>query len=176
MISPNVPMSVFDDLQEESQHHSIEIDEAIASRVEAWVQPAKKRAKSVGISDRVMERLAEEVSKMVLSGDWSTATPRHFVALYVWLHREVYGIDDAGLTLKVRVTAAILSAKMLRDFFAEDQGAMAAYLRWAWRREHSREKWRRENRRSGGVLTWYALFSGKLLTDYRLQLARSGEL
>jgi hypothetical protein len=45
-------------------------------------------------------------------------------------------------------------------------------MRWVWRREAAREQWRRVKGQGGGRIGPWFMFSGALLTDWRLAVAR----
>lgn len=139
-----------------------------------WAGAGRKgRTPSRSFGDAASRRSAAEVAVFRDSGDWASATPRHFVALHEDLHAEVYGVRS-GMSSRERQLACFAASKALRDDFAGDPAAMAEYVRWAWLdRELGRERWRRENKRGGGRLGWSLLF-GKAVGDYRLEVMRKG--
>ena len=59
-----------------------------------------------------------------------------------------------------------------RTHFGNEPQELADFIWWTWKREIGREKYRRENGRDGGSISWALQFSGRLLTDYRISMAR----
>jgi hypothetical protein len=111
------------------------------------------------------------------SGDWSKARPSHFVALYEWFHRDVYGVAPCELeTAKEFQTATFAAARLLKQWFNEDASAFVAFMRWVWVRETGRRQWREAQGASKGEfrIGWRLQFSPKFVTDYRVALASSG--
>lgn len=129
------------------------------------------RSKS-GITDSKMQKFIDAAREFARSGDWSNAEGKHFVALYEWMHQEVYGIDSCTTPMD-RLGAVSAANAMLRNKFDGKPSDMAAYMRWLWARERGREKWRREEKRDGGRLTWRALFvTTYIYGDYRVATIR----
>lgn len=136
----------------------------------------EKRPRAKTISDSAFARATREAVLMMESGDWSAAVPRHFVALYALLHEKVYGVRADELTPSARLVAAGLARGMCDRLFGGDPGEMAGYMRWVWAREKDREAWRRANQKDGGRIGARLVFGGALVTEYRLHLARTGQL
>ena len=113
-------------------------------------------------------RVHSEMEGMLQSRDWSSAEGEHLVALYSFLHREVYGVDALELDGKARAIAARLAEGTTKRYFEGDQGACVSFMMWVWRREEGREKWRRENQREGTRIGWKWQWSAQLVTDYRV--------
>lgn len=110
---------------------------------------------------------------MAESGDWSAAHGGHLVALYEWLHAEVYGVATSELAVRrQRAVAASVAGAMVKREFAGDYGEAVRFMKWAWEREQEREEWRRANGRSGQRVGWRLQFGGALVTDWRLDEAR----
>lgn len=133
--------------------------------------PPKKRARS--ISEARFRAVLVEMGDLVKANDWKDATAVHFVALYAYLHDQIYGFAPGELTARERMAAAGAASRMLSASFDGDPDDMVDFMRWTWRREASRERWRRENHRPGGKLTWRFQFSGRALDEYRADLMRS---
>lgn len=160
-------VAVADLLQRERQ--------AQAERVAKMVERKGKPRRTPG------PKLAEAMREMVKSGDWSRATNRHLVALYVYMHERVYGVaSELAAAYSSRVEAeknplfgAEAAAKrMLEQEFRGDPGAMATYIRWAWLRERAREE--KANGAERGRIGWQLMFSSRsLLQDYRLSARRA---
>lgn len=138
-----------------------------------WAGPVVKK-KLKATSATVFERTRHEVERMMKSGEWNEALPRHFVALYAIRHEQVYGIAPGELTPAMRTKAAGMATRMLTQQFNSDPIEMADYFWWVWAREASNEKWRRANGRSGGRIGVGYMFTNKLVTDWRLDKARKG--
>lgn len=131
----------------------------------------KKSPPSIGAKRQ--ERFAREMTEMRESGDWDCAEPAHFVALFVWMHTRVYEVEPIELTKGTEYALAARFAKtMLVTHFKSNVDATMEFMRWAWRRESEREQWRRDNGKDGGRLTARFFFSGTLVTDYRIAMAR----
>jgi hypothetical protein len=145
-----------------------------AKALEEWVQPNKKPTrKSWGTPPAERRRVRDEVAQMMGTGDWDAVRPAHFVALYEHLHAIVYGVEPSELdNAKVYSMATQEAARALADRFAGDTAEMVEFIRWSWKREEGREKWRRENKREGGRVGWRLQFGGAFITDYRLDKAR----
>jgi hypothetical protein len=122
------------------------------------------------------EREIEEALRMMDSGEWAEARGRHFVAVYAIMFRKVYGIT-VGSELSTKRSWELASSRatrLLTSEFADDPADLAEYMRWLWARELGREKWRRQNRQDGGMLSLELCFSGRLVTEWRLNEARHG--
>lgn len=144
-----------------------------AKQLAAWAYKGPKRPKTQTISDSAFEKATREMSRMAASTDWSSATARHLVALYAFLHEKVYGVAPAELTSRERFFAAGAANRMLATHFDGDQGAMVAFVRWTWMRELKTEAWRRSNNRTEGRrIGWRLQFNGSLVTDYHVEQKR----
>lgn len=132
----------------------------------------KDRPRTKTIAASVFDRTIAETRERMKSGEWEGATARHLVALYAVLHAKVYGIEAAELGPQERYTATLRAGHVLKHDFSEDIDEAVSFFRWVWQREAGREKWRRENKRSGQRIGIRLMFSGQFLTDYRLDKAR----
>jgi hypothetical protein len=131
-------------------------------------QPKPKKAPP-RLDDKRWAALRGETLAMVSSGDWAEATTAHFVALYALLHERVYGAACEELDPRARFVVVGKAAAMLRDKFADDAPAMAAFLRWTW----EREEWRaRKPNWSGNRVGPWLQFNGAILTDYNVEMNR----
>lgn len=140
------------------------------AKAEAKTEPKRKRPSGITVASMV--KAHREADRRSASDDWEGARPLVFVALYAILHEHVYGVVEE-LKTQDRKLAAFAAGRMLKGEFGGDAEAMASFLRWAWKREAGREKWRRDNGRQGLRLTWRLLFGGGyLMTDYRLDQLR----
>jgi hypothetical protein len=137
----------------------------------AKAERRKKKPKTIAAS--VFNRALVEVDEMIRTGDWASATARHLVALYDRMHAKCYGVEVEELGSSERYTAALLAGNMVKNKFDGDVVACVSYMRWAWTREISRERWRRENKQPGGRIGVRLMFSGALLTDFRLAQQRN---
>jgi hypothetical protein len=147
--------------------------EAAALRLQAQcgVGTTKKRTPAAGPA--AIER---SVSAMVAMTSWAGAHPEHLVALWVVGHRSTYQVDPVPELAGKNWLAAKSAARKLVE--AEFGGAMeeaAEFVLWSWRREESREQWRRKNGGGFGRITWRMQFAARgLLTEYRIAVARKG--
>ncbi len=143
-----------------------------ADELAEWARPKTPKRKK-GIGNAAFVRTLDEATAMLKDGDWASAKPSHFVALYADLHFRVYGVEASELGSKERVYAAGMATKLLAEEFGNDRNEMAKYVAWTWSREKGREKWRRETGNHGGRVTWQLQFGkGKFLTEFRLEEAR----
>jgi hypothetical protein len=145
-------------------------------QVAEFAKRPEKRKRSPRIDNRAWQKASEEAKAMMIGGDWTGATPRHFVAAYEYMHERVYGVAPAELNAKERMVSAGCAKTMLDKEFDGDATAMAAFLRWTWQREKGREEWRRANGRDGQRIGPRLQFHGGLLSDYRLALHRAKTL
>ena len=130
----------------------------------------KKRATRAG--KQTVAKYKDEAQVFLDKGDWSEANASHFVGMYAVLFEYVYkvALDIKGNDWRGACSAA---RAMLKNEFNEDNDHFIAYVRWVWSREDEREKWRRENNKSGQVIGWRLMFSSRnLLTEYKVHLAR----
>lgn len=132
-----------------------------------WAGKAAPKRKGSRSWDRF--RAQADVGRMIAVDDWSEATPKHFVELYVHLHRQIYGVDVLELgQAKVRASAASMAKRTLVDHFGGDGDALAAFMRWVWQRQAVEEAQRRAGARDGDFrVTWRYQWSPRLVTDYR---------
>jgi hypothetical protein len=149
------------------------VHQTAAQAVGEMALARKKKTKRVTktIADGRFRILCDCVLHMMNTGDWSAATGADFVAAYHVLHCKVYGLPS-DMNSRDRKKAQFVAARMIKENFDGDPGEMAAFLRWTWHREADRERWRRENHREGSRITWYAQFSSRLLTDYKVNNVR----
>lgn len=134
---------------------------------------ARKKARSKTISASVFNRARLEAKEMMRTREWKDATARHLVALYDLMHEKVYGVEALELGPSERHKAALIAGNMIKRYFDGDVVACVEFLRWVWTREIAREKWRRDNRVSGQRIGIRLMFSGSLVTDYRVDMARN---
>lgn len=130
------------------------------------------RPRSFRSSKGAIERAREQMHAMAESADWEQAGGAHLVALYEWLHEQVYGVATAELDARTWALAAQAAARMADQQFEGDYGRAVVFMRWVWKREIEREKWRRENGKSGSRIGWKLAFHGSLVTDYKVDRAR----
>lgn len=126
------------------------------------------RKRSSGGTVRSIERAMEDLARRMKQRDWDEMKPQVLVALYAWFHEQVYG---TGPSLKGRewLNACRAAGRMVKTEFAGDYDDALAFMRWAWKRERGRERWRRENGKGGKVINWRQQFVfTDLLTDWRV--------
>lgn len=132
-----------------------------------------KKPRTITTTKAKRDKDARECKERREQGDWAGARPGHFVALYGACHEKIYGFIPSELESGKEYALAILAAsRMLRSEFEGKSEIMVEFMRWAWKREEGREKWRRDNGKSGQRLGWRLQFNGSLLSDYRVDLAR----
>lgn len=148
---------------------SPEFQELVATMTERQDR-RKKAPKTVGAA--TFEKSLVEVDAMLESRDWSRCQARHLVALYDRMHLKCYGIEAVELGPAARYNAGMMASGLVRREFDGDFQEAIDYMRWAWTKEIRKEKWLRENNKSGRRISSYLMFNGSLLTDYRLFLAR----
>ncbi len=150
----------------------VEAESDVARRLQEWSErPSRTRVRAKTISNSAFEKAERETDRMMASGEWDDAMPRHFVCLYAMLHERVYGVSADDLTGTTRVYAAGLASKLLASHFGGDPCALAEFIRWSWQREKSREEWRRANGVEGRRMHWRWQFGLSMVTDYRRVLA-----
>lgn len=133
----------------------------------------RRKNKSKTIAASSFDRSLAEVDEMIKTGDWDKARATHLVALYDRLHFRCYKVEASELGPAERYNAAMMAANLVRREFGGEYPEAAEFMRWAWEREISAEKWRRDNNRMHARrLGVRLMFGGALLTDYRLYLAR----
>lgn len=144
--------------------------EPAPSSVDAFAKEKKPR-KPRGISQKKFDEATARAAEMAASLDWSKARAIDFVALYASMHERVYGAAPVMSPVD-RLNASFMAAAFQRTHLEDDPQRLADFLWWVWRREKERESWRRENGRDGGSISWRLQFSPRLLTDYRVAMAR----
>jgi hypothetical protein len=127
----------------------------------AVVPPA--RSKSVNPhalksnAQRALEAMREGIPR------WHELEPRDVVGLHLVLHEHVHAVDDP-LDAK-QLIGAVTSAKRLVERLGGVEAAVD-FVRWAWARNVSRNRWAEENGREPYRLTWWALASQRTVADY----------
>lgn len=120
-----------------------------------------------------MNRAVRELAAFVQGNDFKAARGIHFVALYLQMHLECYGVEAADCGPDARLAAAGLANNMLARDFAGDGEKMADFVAWVWTRERRAEVYRKEQGRSGRRITWRLQFGSQLLTDFKVEAARN---
>lgn len=140
-------------------------EEAPADALVRMVGVGKPRAKRRPSPTRVRE----EVIAMLGSGDFSKARPMHLVALYEWLHLQVYGVRAAELEVASTWHAASFAAsRLVEQQFRGDVEAAIEFVRWTWTRERERAKTRKEGQQVFRVGWRLQFVTGYILTDFRM--------
>lgn len=146
--------------------------EAAASLASMVEQKMNAKRRPPRASRDQIGRAREQMNAMAASGEWGEASGTHLVALYEWLHEQVYGVATAELDPKTWTLAAQAAGRMAEQQFDGDYGRAVVFMRWWAKREMEREKWRRENNRPGGRVGWRLMWHGTLVTDYKVDHAR----
>lgn len=135
----------------------------VADDMAAFASTAPKRTNPTGLA-----RQLRETKTMMKTNEWSGAKASHLVAMYVILHKMVYGVEPEikGDELKqAKMTAgSFLKTKCSGDFIEA-----VGYMKWVWARERDRETWRREQHIDGKVLGWRLILKHSgIWTEYRV--------
>lgn len=136
-------------------------------------RPAKKTPKkpkqvSGAFVREAMNRAQEHARKR----SWEGADETTILGLFAWLHEQVYGVDPTPELRGSWLFARNAVAKIRREEF-ESLDAMVDYVRWTWKRERERERWRRDNGRPGGRISWRTQFAYRdLIVEFRLDQNR----
>jgi hypothetical protein len=146
-----------------------------ALRLEDALGPLGKRRapKLPPVRERVPRALAE-VERRLAADDWQDVTPGLLLAVHCWCHRRVYGADPIFTSGDWKL-ALLRAGSLVKRQFDGDATAALAYVRWSWQREGRRENYRRgtNGEVNGSSLGWALVLGGRLLTDYRVHLART---
>jgi hypothetical protein len=149
-----------------------------AAALEAMLDLDKKRPKRKLNAKAALASAIADVLVMMQTKAWQRASARHFVALFAWLHGEVYGVHPEELHDPKAYMASVACAKrMLGIDFGDEADRMVGFVRWVWARERTIEKKRRDagNDARGRRITWQLQFAARnLLIDYRVELMRKG--
>lgn len=159
-----------------AKRNARENDKALASRmvtasvVQNWVVSGRRgRKREVEQEIEVVDsNVRSEVEELLQRGDWSMAKPAHVFALYSQLYDLVYGVSlELSPQKQTRFIRMIARAKK-----NEFKGAMSEIInlvRWAWKREESTEKWRREKGiQYRKILTVERMFSDDMIAQYKI--------
>jgi hypothetical protein len=122
-----------------------------------------------------MRKARTQTEEMLCTGDWSDATGRHHVALFMLLHEKVYGATAAEMNGRACYASAAQAARLQAENFDDDPAALATFVLWTWKREHERETWRRKNGKSGGRISARLQFGTFMLGDYAVDMKRAAE-
>lgn len=151
----------------------LDFDDCVEKSIARENSREKKKKAPASVSAARARQLDEEADEMRRGRDWSEAGPGHLVSLWAWCHRAVYGVE-ASTSPRERASAHALAKKLISDRFSGDARAAVAFVRWCWEREKGREKWRREQGKSGSVLGWRAQFGARyLFVDYDVDRRRT---
>jgi hypothetical protein len=129
-------------------------NEAPAAQVEVG-------AKHFQLAPRSISKAKGEMDAMSDSGVWTSARGVHLVALYSWLHTAVYGVEPAELDGKAWALASVMAQRFCAQHFEGDFAGCVEFMRWCWKREASREEWRRAHHNGGARIAWRLQFSAR---------------
>ena len=133
----------------------------------------RPKPKTAQVSKRSRDRFITETEARMVAGSWDGAKAGHIVALYAIMHAKVYGVGPAELDDgKAYLHACARVTHVIEREFSGSIECMIGFMRWSWRREMEREKWRRDQGRDGGRIQWRWQFGPQMLTDYRIARAR----
>jgi hypothetical protein len=145
-----------------------------AASMAAFVGKSKpKPKKSAGVRRSRVDAAMERVQQRIEADSWDDADAETFVALFAWLHGEVYGVSPVDEMRTQWRGACSAARKMFADVFDSDPNLMLDFIRWVWNRETQIEAWRRKNQTHGKRIGWRLQFASRtLITDYQIDLAR----
>jgi hypothetical protein len=133
-------------------------------------KPATRRGPQV---DKIKRDIDKAATIAKNENRWNEFNPKLFVALYAWLHTQVYNVNPANeVSGKSGLGARTLARNMLEKEFDNNCEEMLVFMRWVWFRERERERWRLENSKVGGRISWQYQFSARLLNEYKVAKRR----
>ncbi|HOA00826.1 MAG TPA: hypothetical protein PKI27_00810 [Dermatophilaceae bacterium] len=140
------------------------LDAAVAS-----VKPKSKRRHPT--PREIIAHATPAMEEMRRTGNWTEAKGKHLVALYVWLHTEIYHVEPAELFTEETMLAAIGAAdRLVKGEFGGDAKRCVEFMAWSWARV---KRSTTAGRDTDWRLTWRAQFGSKaMLTDYRVDVVR----
>lgn len=150
--------------------------EVASSELAEWValkSPEQPTKKASGWDEAHARRV---VTEMIEKQDWHSASPKHFVELYVHLHTRVYGVAPLDLdNNRKKLTAASLARKVMKEHFDNTPDEMANFMRWVWQRQQVNEKKRKAGIvDSDFMVSWRYQFSASLVKQYRRDMMVKG--
>lgn len=137
-----------------------------------WAEQGKTKKRPYGFTPSKLLEARGEASRRAREEDWVGAKAAVFLGLYANCHKEVYGVEAAELEqANLRKAAFFLCNRFFKASFNEDPLEFAAFFQWVWRREIARMR-----RNTGSYvfrMTWRLMFSGTILTDWRMAKHRA---
>lgn len=135
-------------------------------------KPVAKAWTPKAVSGAFVRDAMDRAQAHARKADWDGADESTMIGLFGWLHVEVYGVDPIPELRHSWHFARQAVVKIRREEF-DQLSDIVEFVRWTWKREREREKWRRENGRSGGRISWRTQFSYRdLLVEFRLDQNR----
>jgi hypothetical protein len=132
----------------------------------------KRSARTSGPSEsKVHAKVAELKEKVFDQENWKNFGPEDMVAMFLFLHEEVYGVSAVPETVGQNFLGARSAAAALAKRLGTEE--TVDFIRWTWSREQEREEWCRKNGKERGRISWRLQFSNNLVVDYKVQLARA---
>lgn len=150
-----------------------------AAAFEAWVRPKRCTAAGAPVKRKpaggpaLIAKTILEVTEIHTSREWHRAQPRHFVALYAWLHEQVYGVKPVELE-KEWAGAVSAARALLKNEFAEDPTRMMTFMQWVWALERIAEK-KRDASNTFRIGWKWQFVSRALVSNYRVAMTRAGK-
>ena len=141
-----------------------------ALQLEEQLDKTPKRAKKRPNGRDALTRAEIDMVRLRKAAHWDKAKGMHFVALFAWLHREIYKVESIDLYKDGAAFAAASAAeKLLRDEFKGIGDDLVKFIAWCWARERKRME---RGTESSWRLNWRGQFvSRTLLVDYRVACA-----
>lgn len=131
-------------------------------------RPKRKATSCIGSRAHV-EVVRAEAEELRRAQRWGEMRPSHLVALWAWLHEQVYKVapEPGDMSPKAFSASTLLAGRTLRESFGGDAARMVGFMRWVWRREVEQKKRRPDGRRIGARLQ----FCAGLVSDWRVATA-----
>ena len=144
-----------------------------AAELAAFVKSRPQKKKSKLTKAKIL-KFVNQVDAKMAAQDWEGYSPSLVVALYMWCHKEVYGVEQLELqSPAVFEKARMQAARQRKEHFENDVEKQLLFMRWVWRRERGYEEWRRNNGGVGKTIHWYRQFvSAEMVMAYRIDEAR----
>lgn len=143
--------------------------DAFDSFMGASPKPVKKKT----LGNAAVKRYVKATTKLIEHNEWGAFKISNVVALHMWCHSRVYGVDALELEQGAEFEKArIRAGQLMKKQFGGELPALVDYVKWVWRDENRREQWRRKNGHPGKVLGWRLVFGPHKVVEYRIEQRR----
>lgn len=149
----------------------LEIESAVRDFRDSSKRKSTSGSNPVQSIRKAEEEIAENRSDVEF---WRQARTAHFVGLYVWLHRQFYGVEPAELTQRKTAMIVLCNAKkFIEKEFSGDSLAYLRFVRWVFQGE---KKSMAAGKNRDFVITWRCVFTAtNWLTRYRMWRLKEGK-